>query len=249
MKCSTVLFLQTPVAEFNTYADPFAARLLLHDAPLHPLVRRLGGRLPIDVLPLDVTSKHSVPYARLCDDSHKDAGILCRYRRAILSRPRAFTNSFANQDEPFDAKLDDNFVAHDPLAIIHAIHCPSSFQRRTRKMAKDDCKGWLIQKRRFGIETEGSLTRGMCVVDRRKLGKNKAGGNRSQDSELQTQDTDIASPKANGITSLETAASTGISAAPSEQQHHQPSDGEWDVVVASPGIEWFTESFCLALGV
>ena len=66
----------TPCAEFNTFADPFAAKELLHNAPLHPVLRKQGKRLPIDLLPLDITSPHLVPFARLCGDKVENKGIL-----------------------------------------------------------------------------------------------------------------------------------------------------------------------------
>lgn len=73
----------TATSEFNTYADPFAAKVLLHDAPLHPVLQDAKrnacgytGSLPIELLPLDITRKHTVPYARLCDDVDQRGGIL-----------------------------------------------------------------------------------------------------------------------------------------------------------------------------
>lgn len=49
----------TATGEFNFVADPVAARRLLVDS----VVR---GKLNVQLLPLDVTSWHTVPYARLC---------------------------------------------------------------------------------------------------------------------------------------------------------------------------------------
>lgn len=73
----------TATSEFNTYADPFAAKVLLHDAPLHPVLQDAKrnacgytGSLPIELLPLDITRKHTVPYVRLCDDVDQRGGIL-----------------------------------------------------------------------------------------------------------------------------------------------------------------------------
>jgi inosine-uridine nucleoside N-ribohydrolase len=212
----------TPLAEFNTFADPFAARKLLHDAPLHPLVQQRGGRLPIDLLPLDITCKHTVPFNRLCDDDNLVSGIMSQYRKAIMGNPRKHTNSFAPVNLPFDPARDDLFVAHDPLAIAHAMYCPSFYQRGSYKQTVTDgtFEGWKIKTRCFGIETEGTLTRGMCVVDRRQLGKAKKGMNKAQEDS--SKDT---------------------------SQEEEPTDGEWDVVVDSPGPDWFADIFCSALGI
>lgn len=55
-----------PESEFNTYADPWAAKVLFEDAAGHvALSGRHGGRLPIELLPLDITSRHTVPYGKL----------------------------------------------------------------------------------------------------------------------------------------------------------------------------------------
>lgn len=66
----------TTCAEFNTFADPFAVRELLHNAPLHPVLRKYNKRLPIDLLPLDITTQHLVPFERLCSDRVEKKGIL-----------------------------------------------------------------------------------------------------------------------------------------------------------------------------
>lgn len=55
-----------PESEFNTYADPWAAKVLFEDAAGHPALKdKHGGRLPIELLPLDITSRHTVEYGRL----------------------------------------------------------------------------------------------------------------------------------------------------------------------------------------
>lgn len=162
-----------------------------------------------------------------------------------MANPRRVTNSFAPINQPFDPNRDDMFVAHDPLAIAHAIYSPCPFQRGYQSSPNEDFNGWKVQTRRFGIETEGSLTRGFCVVDRREMGNAKRGSNKAaHDEEAKQKDEDL-----NSISSHFKAAKTQVAAAPTKNQHHQPTDGEWDVVVASPGVDWFAQIFCSALGV
>lgn len=96
------------------------------------------------------------------------------------------TNSFAPPGEPFDPKRHDLFQAHDPLAVAHAIFTgPSTLRFHSTPSSPDslledghrrtDEYGWEYCQRQFAIETEGAITRGMCVVDRRNHGKTHKG--------------------------------------------------------------------------
>lgn len=92
--------------------------------------------------------------------------IVARSLGAILTSPRRATNSYASPDEPFDPSVYDLFQAHDPLAVAHAMFCPSTAQRAQKADAIDDhFEGWHLRTRPFGIETDGALTRGFCVVE------------------------------------------------------------------------------------
>ncbi len=66
-----------------------------------------------------------------------------------MRHPRQVTNSFAPPDA-FEPHLHDNFIAHDPLAVVHAIF-PN--------------ENWAYQAREFLMETEGKYTRGMCIIE------------------------------------------------------------------------------------
>lgn len=56
----------SPVAEFNVFADPGAAKVLFEDAVGHKALKdKAGQRLPIELLPLDITGRSTVPYERL----------------------------------------------------------------------------------------------------------------------------------------------------------------------------------------
>ncbi|CAO1616707.1 unnamed protein product [Sympodiomycopsis kandeliae] len=170
-----------PESEFNTYADPWAAKVLLEDAVGHEALKsRPGGRLPIELLPLDITSRHTVQYGRLMGNPHTPLG---HFISSILKHPRKMTNSYAPPGEPFNPARDDLFQAHDPLAVAHAIFTgPSTIQyhaTQSDRLDDGDCRTdereWEYQERQFAIEAEGTITRGMCVVDRRSHGKTHKG--------------------------------------------------------------------------
>lgn len=140
----------SPTAEFNFFADPWAAKVLLEDA-----VKDGQPPLPIYLFPLDITSKHTVPYGALVreeGDALYDESYLVRLISLFLRKPRSVTNSFAPPEVTFDASVYDLFEAHDPLAVAHAIFCESA-------------DGWKVTARPFLVESEGKLTRGYCVVE------------------------------------------------------------------------------------
>ena len=139
----------SPTAEFNFFADPWAAKVLLVDSYYQ------GTPLPIHLFPLDTTTVHTVPYSKLVlDETHSlyQKSYLVRLISLFLRKPRAVTNSHAPHDKPFDPSKYDLFEAHDPLAVAHAIF-------------GSDTERWGANPRQFLIETEGQLTRGFCVVE------------------------------------------------------------------------------------
>lgn len=61
-----------PCSEFNTYADPWAAKVLFEEAVGHAALKeKRGERLPIELLPLDITGRSTVPYKRLMSGGDK----------------------------------------------------------------------------------------------------------------------------------------------------------------------------------
>lgn len=61
-----------PNSEFNTYADPWAAKVLFEEAVGHEALEgKRGQRLPIELLPLDITGRSTVPYSRLMSGGDK----------------------------------------------------------------------------------------------------------------------------------------------------------------------------------
>lgn len=233
----------SPVAEFNWYADPYSVRVLIDEAPRHPA---LGGkRLPIQVLGLDITSHHTVPYSRLVkatyetpSDVPEGASHLERFVGTFLTHPRAFTNNMVAPEE-FHPDQHDLFQAHDPLAVAHAIFCPMP---GADSAAQTD-HGWTHSERRFQIETSGELTRGFCVVDRRFVGANssrKAGHNRAEDAD-------------DGVNGLHVIENPDIPVHKSAQpdkpaMSDEPQVGLVDEVTGTPGTQWFAQMFLERIG-
>lgn len=100
------------------------------------------------------------------------------------------TNSYAPHGLPFSAERDDLFQAHDPLAVAHACFAASEAgrggeayhqylegeqqQQHSQRGSpsgvqegeeRQDSTGWIYCERRFAVEAEGKLTRGMCIVE------------------------------------------------------------------------------------
>ncbi|WFD33421.1 hypothetical protein MCUN1_000234 [Malassezia cuniculi] len=153
----------SPCAEFNFFADPWAAKFLLEDAAA-------DGALPIHLFPLDITTRHVVPYSQLVrqpGDPLYDSSPLVRLISAFMRKPRAVTNACAG-DEVFDPAKHDLFEGHDPLAVAYAIaYEPGS-------------SAWDYALREFVVETDGKHTRGFCVVDRRNHGSTYSGRNKAE---------------------------------------------------------------------
>jgi len=117
----------TPTAEFNIYVDPHAAAIVF------------GSRLPITVLPLDVTYKASSTKARIqhLKNLGNRAGEIVA---AILeSHSRHEVEKFQSEGGPL----------HDPCVIGYLLE-PSLFSGRLVNVA---------------IETQSDLTLGETVVD------------------------------------------------------------------------------------
>ncbi|EJT98988.1 nucleoside hydrolase [Dacryopinax primogenitus] len=133
----------SPVAEFNFYADPYAAQEVIQ-----------FPQLPLFLLPLDITVPHSVDFPILipahhdCSPSHTP---LQSFITAILTRPRNVMRMLGE---------DDAFQMHDPLAAWFVI-------QHADIQGTALVPGWKAHRRMFRLERIGELTKGMCVVDRR----------------------------------------------------------------------------------
>lgn len=143
----------SPTAEFNCYADPYAAQEIL-DAVSSNL-------FPLTMCPLDITTPHTIPFSQLIYDASNQINPptpLREFTSAMLVRVRGLMKAFG---------LPDGMEMHDPLAIWYAISNPP---RRDLNGGSGREGGWKTQKRVFKVERLGEFTRGMCVVDRRGTG-------------------------------------------------------------------------------
>ncbi|KAG9051487.1 hypothetical protein FS837_006663 [Tulasnella sp. UAMH 9824] len=142
-------------SEFNFFADPYAVRHLLEE------VQKVPRPFEFTLVPLDITSKHTIMFDQLIPrdvvDGEGKATQLAAQERpmeafisTLLRRPRRVLSQLG---------LTDDLEMHDPLAAWYVIRSP------TAEIAK--AEGWGTIKRKFVIETIGEYTKGMCVVDRR----------------------------------------------------------------------------------
>ena len=159
------------------------------------------------------------------------------------------TNSYAPTESPFDPTRYDLFQAHDPLAVAHAC-----FASRTQvedyhsipaaaiepDERRSDKSGWEYQERHFAVETEGTLTRGMCVVDRREHGgaKRKVAGKSRAQLVAEEQAREAAAAKGEHVEHKV-----------QEDQAAAALPGLVSVVTESPAQgKWFPDVFCWSLG-
>jgi inosine-uridine nucleoside N-ribohydrolase len=144
----------SPVAEFNCFADPYAAYQVLDGVK--------KGLFRLVMAPLDITTPHTIHFDQLIHTANGDAVSgeknqkeegraltpLREFTSAMLIRVRGLMQSFG---------LPDEMEMHDPVAVWYAIANPVGAES----------EGWKTVPRVFAVERTGELTRGMCVVDRR----------------------------------------------------------------------------------
>ncbi|CAK9779658.1 nucleoside hydrolase [Cutaneotrichosporon oleaginosum] len=131
----------SPVAEFNSFADPYAFDMLRLAAK--------AGEFSFVFAPLDITARHTVPFPDLL---HEGGTPLEAFTTAFLLRVRGLQKRFG---------LPDAMEMHDPVAVWYAVeNAPGTTSAE-----------WEVTGREFGVERSGEITRGMCVVDRRGTGE------------------------------------------------------------------------------
>ncbi|EIW67451.1 hydrolase [Tremella mesenterica] len=171
----------SPVAEFNCFADPYAATRLLDACR--------DGLFQLYMAPLDVTTPHQIPFSDLIhpaflpSQGHTSAGDTARHMQltpirefvsAMLLRVRGLQASFG---------LQDALEMHDPVAVWFALAQAGVEQGGVERYGHVLPNGWQAQGRTFTIERVGEYTRGMCVVDRR--GSGEEGQKRTENEDWQ----------------------------------------------------------------
>jgi len=136
----------SPTSEFNFFADPYAADIVLKAATL--------GQFDFVLVPLDITSRHTIPFDALIRSGteQQKPSILRSLTDPILSRTRHVLAAWGDTT--------DMFEMHDPLAAYFVIEHGDLDGMNLKP-------GWTTAKRSFMIERTGEFTKGMCVVDRR----------------------------------------------------------------------------------
>ncbi|KAF2221147.1 putative nucleoside hydrolase [Elsinoe ampelina] len=169
----------TPVAEFNTFADSYAAaRLYALSSPLpastmpptpptpqgkrtvfpppphlSPYPRSLPKQLPITLFPLDITHVHNLTrttFTNTVTPLISAGSPLAKWIDAFISSTFRKVESLRSADTTSELSLE----MHDPLCIWYVLtgHRP----------------GWkVLHAEDLRVETSGQWTRGMCVVDGR----------------------------------------------------------------------------------
>lgn len=164
----------SPVAEFNCFADPYAAASVVAAAK--------EGKIELIMAPLDITTPHSIPFSDLIHPSvvaipEPSTGVVRKtsetptpleaFISAMLVRVRSLQANFG---------LPDAMEMHDPVAVWYAL-AHAGVPRGAGPV-----EGWALNGREFTIERTGEYTRGMCVVDRRGTGE--VGVDRSKDESI-----------------------------------------------------------------
>ncbi|KAJ7124949.1 Inosine/uridine-preferring nucleoside hydrolase domain-containing protein [Mycena epipterygia] len=168
----------SPVAEFNFFADPYAAKKLL----IQDTETENATMLPLDrfiLLPLDITTPHELPfpfYKEKVDTSFETSAIPSdSSNKSPLTH---FTSSFLEQARVVMLQFGkDAMELHDIVAVWYVIANPPAPDGGVDTLAS----GWKVRNRTFDIERTGELTRGMLVCDRRdEVSAYAPGANRAE---------------------------------------------------------------------
>ena len=125
---------RTPVAEYNVWADPDAAAMVIE--------RCSAAGLPIVMAGLDVTHRFVATHERIA----RVGRIPGRLAAVLADLLGAYSAVYRRRYEGMDGA-----AVHDPLAVLALTH---------RHL-------FAVERRHLAVETTGTLTRGMTVIDRR----------------------------------------------------------------------------------
>ncbi|EIT74696.1 inosine-uridine preferring nucleoside hydrolase [Aspergillus flavus] len=157
----------TPAAEFNAYADAFAAaRVYALTSPspkttiptnssLPDYPTNLSKQLTLRIFPLDITLRHGVSRGqfRKAVTPHLEKGSpLAEWVSAFMA------HTFHTVEKLHTGRVGDDveLSLHDPVCVWYAITAEDEKWKPSATSPED-----------IRIETTGQWTRGLCVVDRR----------------------------------------------------------------------------------
>ncbi|KAF8924870.1 Inosine/uridine-preferring nucleoside hydrolase domain-containing protein [Dissophora ornata] len=148
----------TPVAEFNFHACPHSVHTILQAT----INEDPAKAVKLYMLPTDVTHQVSIESSTLKQYVTPLDTPLSRFATILLG----FLFNLLSSKLHYTA-----MNLHDPLCI--------GFLMDLEHEADMTSVGWTVEQRDIRIETEGTLTRGMLVVDRRKKSTKPAPGSLS----------------------------------------------------------------------
>ncbi|KKK25300.1 inosine-uridine preferring nucleoside hydrolase, partial [Aspergillus ochraceoroseus] len=157
----------TPVAEFNSYADAFAAARVYAltspsprstippgtSLPVYPA--SLGKQLTVRLFPLDITLRHNLTRGQFRSTITPllEAGSpLATWVSAFMAHTFATLERLHPKQNGDSAELS----LHDPVCVWYAITAEDGGWKPSATSPED-----------IRVETTGQWTRGLCVVDRR----------------------------------------------------------------------------------
>ncbi|KAE8145540.1 inosine-uridine preferring nucleoside hydrolase [Aspergillus avenaceus] len=157
----------TPGAEFNAYADAFAAaRVYALTSPspkstlptgtsLPDYPANLSKQLTLRIFPLDITHRHGIKRGQF----RQTVAPLLEKGSPLAEWVSAFmTHSFKTVEELHTGNEGDEseLSLHDPVCVWYAMTAEDEKWKPSKSSPED-----------IRIETTGQWTRGLCVVDRR----------------------------------------------------------------------------------
>ncbi|KAH8996418.1 nucleoside hydrolase [Lactarius hatsudake] len=213
----------TPSAEFNFFADPFAAAEVL---------RSETTRLPLErvlLLPLDITRPHTLPfsaYSKYVDPAFaEDTPSVLAGKKPLTHFSSAF---FRRTRHVMRAHGLGGMELHDIAAVWAAITHPPGLEGAA--------PGWTVRRRQFEMERTGEFTRGMCVVDRRGDDTRTPGANHAHIREALQRRVDAGSADAGVFGSVVVPAPVNVEDEPSLRRKKDEPGGV-PVVESTPGPE------------
>ena len=141
----------TPNAEFNFYADPQAVDVVFRMSVTHDI--------RISVIPLDLSTPHKLNRTHIEDHISSKTSHLREFCSIFLSRTMDLIDKVYVQKHGDENDI-PGLEMHDGIAVWYALAVAQSSNAQTPA-------GWTTRVEDVRMETTGTFTRGMCVVDRR----------------------------------------------------------------------------------